>query len=926
MQVLRKIVNRFNALRTTIPAWKSCIVLFLGIITPTAYPMGSELLSNPSLEAAKHERADGYVYLPIPGGMRGEAKCTITSDAHSGKNALLVTRLNDGGIYGIYPPFKKISPSDKVRYYKVSVWMKVQPVGGHPVAINIQCAKSDWSKGYHKYYGDVGSEWKEYVLLIKLDPGQDIGHFRICIGYGLTVNGDLTFLDDFSFREITADEFAKFLALQSARTNKRWKQVKAPAKETPGRNLLMNPSFENGIEHWGLSYTMQSRSRSDQMSWDSNEKIYGKHSLRYNAWPRWYEAGGRIQAALVHVKKGGTYTLSAYMKTNEPGIKTCLEVRESVNSSGAAAVSCPLTDKWKRFSMTFQVPKSARGAVIVYIAMPNTWFSKKDFSKRKVWIDAVQLEEGGLSGYSPSPVVEVVGNTSSPNALFREGETVKLNTMMTVPAALCQGGETKWKLIYKIENVFGDIVDKCSFEINPPAKGAVPEIKHSFLWKTKLLGSFCVHMSVKAGDKLLAEGINVFAIIPKLPEDIQKDSELFGLNSFSSTYLCGVAAKIGAGSIRLHDDNYLRWSMLQQAKGDNCWYEPQKDAILKNAKKAGIRILANMELGSLWATTALPKIKGYNRIKYPPQLGPWQVFVGNQARHFKDIVDAWEIWNEPYLQDWWKGTPKDYVDMLKVSYREIKKVDSELPVVGICGQLNSNGWNKDCLTLGAINFMDVFSYHMYISRNSGGPEKNWIKNVAENRKNLINAGKDVPIWNTEAGCSHESYYKVFYDAKQNVLPRISPAIIAQAYATSLAAGMKRLYWYVLAEDWGPAGAGGLHMLEYNGTPKPVIPAFAVCVKYLSGKKFVKKLELGKDTVCFLFKGKSKPVAVIWRSMGAKAIKAELSGNSVNVFNIMGNALNIRNGKIPVEISTFPVYVQGKGTIEQLDSEIKQAIH
>lgn len=882
---------------------------------PAANDAAGELIANSSLENVKNGLPAGYFWNGTAAKVKAEAKVALVKDAHTGENAIAVTRLNDAGEFSVYAPFKKIEPSASPRYFVASVWMKTDAQSA--IRVYIQASNSKWSRGFHAG-ADVHSSWKQFFLLMMLEPGQDISFLRMKFTPALI--GDTLFMDDFSLREISAAEHEKIKAAQQNAGKITWNKVNIPGKNTAGCNLLRNSSFENGLEHWGLSFTMTSRPRSEFLSCDSKEKVNGEHSMRYHAGTRWYDAGGRVQSPPIPVVKGKRYTFSAYMKCNEPGLDGALEVRYRAQAAPAVSTVVRLTDAWKRYVLSFEAGECPDGIAVISIAMPGTWMkSKTDFSKRSVWIDAVQFEEGGVSEYAPAPVVEMTGSTPSANALFVEDEPVTLVTRINVPDALVKDNTAKWNLEYTFENIFGEIADARSFEIEPGGRAG---IEHSCVWDTKLLGSYCAHMKLKSGNTVLAEGINVFAIMPKLPDGILKDSGLFGVNTTSSEFLVDVVGKMGVGSIRLHDDSYMRWTMLRQDKDDPYWYEPEKEKVLQHMKSTGVYILGNMELGSIWASTAPDAVKGWERAIYPPALSEWRMFVHELATHFKNTVDAWEIWNEPYLDNWWKGTAPQYVAILDAANQEIRNVESSTPVVGICGQAYFNGWDTDCLKAGALKSMNVFSFHDYVSKQSG-PVTDWLKNIETMKQKCTEAGKNIPIWNTECGVGegHDSWYTQFYSGKKAKL-RLSPALLVQTYVTSLAGGIDRLYWYWLMEDWGPAQTGCLGMLEYNGTPKPVIPAFTVCVKNLAGKTLAKRIDMGKDINCFIFAGNGRPVAVIWQNIGIPAKKIVLPANSVSVSDIMGNALPEANGKIAVEVSAFPHYVQGNGSVEELAAAIK----
>lgn len=329
---------------------------------------------------------------------------------------------------------------------------------------------------------------------------------------------------------------------------------------------------------------------------------------------------------------------------------------------------------------------------------------------------------------------------------------------------------------------------------------------------------------------------------------------------------------------------------------------------------------------SPWASTAPDTVKGFARRVYPPKLNAWRKFVADQTRHFEGMIDSWEVWNEPYHPKWWKGTAEEYVKILRVAYEEIKKVNSSIPVVGICGQSFSQGWVKDCLDAGALKYMDVFSYHDYMNFEKGGPEEyrpSWRDAIISHKQNLVKRGKPIPVWNTEGAVNSQSYYRRFYTGKASRVG-LSPAYLVRAYASGLAAGQEKFYWFYLVGDPGPGQCGGLGMLEYNETPKSVIPAFAVCVKYLDGKKFVRELKPHKHTRCFVYEGHGNSTAVVWRILDAPDVTLKFSHKDVKVIDMMGNQLPVKDKVTNAKISAFPIYIEGLGSTNELVSALEKS--
>jgi len=127
-------------------------------------------------------------------------------------------------------------------------------------------------------------------------------------------------------------------------------------------------------------------------------------------------------------------------------------------------------------------------------------------------------------------------------------------------------------------------------------------------------------------------------------------------------------------------------------------------------------------------------------------LTDWEKLVKNVVKDAPD-VDAWEIWNEPDVQKfqlgYMDGTPEHYFEMLKIAYNIIKNETSAL-VVGPA--ISSSGlqtdWLQRLVTLGALNYLDVVSIHLYYDT------------MSDNQRYLTQVRSivgDKPIWVTEIG-------------------------------------------------------------------------------------------------------------------------------------------------------------------------------
>jgi len=169
-----------------------------------------------------------------------------------------------------------------------------------------------------------------------------------------------------------------------------WKHDATHVPLSPTRNLMPNPSFEQGLRYWtwsggGAKYTPSALPRYDI----SSDAKYGKNAL----FLRPVQTGSNgIQSFPIQLDKSKTYTLSFYAKSNRDNnflrIVQGNAPRTAFNGfyktqwwgdTREPNCSFRLTKEWKRYSKTF--PGSPTGLVIM-------------LGGNDILLDGIQLEEG----------------------------------------------------------------------------------------------------------------------------------------------------------------------------------------------------------------------------------------------------------------------------------------------------------------------------------------------------------------------------------------------------------------------------------------------------------------------------------------------------------------------------------------------------
>ncbi|MFM1916523.1 MAG: hypothetical protein RJB01_38, partial [Actinomycetota bacterium] len=141
----------------------------------------------------------------------------------------------------------------------------------------------------------------------------------------------------------------------------------------------------------------------------------------------------------------------------------------------------------------------------------------------------------------------------------------------------------------------------------------------------------------------------------------------------------GAVPTISYGGVRLWDSG-VAWGQVEQKKGKYWWNG--MDAAISNANAQQKSIL--YVLGSTPAWAATNKSQG----RYPnkgaasnPTMKDWKNWVTTVVKRYGASIDAYQIWNEANLADFYQGTPQQMADLTQAAYKIIRKYDPTAKVV-----------------------------------------------------------------------------------------------------------------------------------------------------------------------------------------------------------------------------------------------------
>ncbi len=239
----------------------------------------------------------------------------------------------------------------------------------------------------------------------------------------------------------------------------------------------------------------------------------------------------------------------------------------------------------------------------------------------------------------------------------------------------------------------------------------------------------------------------------KLP--LYSSSDIYGINVhlWNNTVLAKVK-EAGIGWIRID----INWNEIESRRGQFNYKEV--DRVVNYANSNGLKVLAVLAYTPSWAN-------GGKSRNYPPlKTNYWTNFVSVTVQRYKGKIKYWSIWNEPNVDDFFKGSPQTYTnDILIPASNTIKSIDPNSKIVAPdVTYLTSpdNRWDtyiKPILNKGK-NYIDIVSMHIYDSKGAQAIMDKIEKGdvVYDSIMHILNitgcGGKD--FWLTETGWSTAS--------------------------------------------------------------------------------------------------------------------------------------------------------------------------
>ncbi len=774
--------------------------------------------------------------------------------------------------------------------YRVSLWAK----GDINVPLEILFRKH--GNPYTTYFSKafkISDEWKKYSFVAPVNVTDSSTYFM----FRFTSKGDI-YLDDISV--IPVDD----LSIDSHQND---------------GNLIGNGSFEIGTYRWGVEYRgigheneMAVRALDLAATMDSSRSKYGKHSLKI---PSVDTAKFLLNSEYIVLNPNKKHTLSFWAYSERQRNIYAGIVSGYFGNNRKQLETIHVGPEWKYYVISAESE----------ITEDNLYFvSFEGWGADSLWIDGVQLVEGDAKPFLNKTPVEIGFSKKNNHSLFDLNEkiSIKVHISGNKQPGVCKVKvdsfnyyDEKKTLLYEDCNLDSYSLDSFfnkDIILSPPSD------------KT---GYFRLVAEVLLNGKSVDSSEHAIGVVPKIIKNTVTDdlnSPFGGHGRFVKSEL-DTLSQLGVRWLRMHPPHGTKWSQVEINKGKFNY----SDKEILPVKEAGFNILGSLDKTPRWASDAPDNYKRY--WSYPPRdLDDWENYVFNVVSHYKGIIDYWEVWNEPDSDGFLKipgvfgrdRKPDVYVELLRRAYIAAKKANPDAVIVGgsATGKPPSR-WLKKIFDKGALDYMDIVSFHYYTDGRPGDALGFTIAAEVRKINDLIkqNTKRNIPIWETESGVM---YPKSSYTTLKEVSPSYAvpddeaAAYMVRNYVHLLASGVKKWFYYSMYTSPRTDRREATGFFEWDGSPRPLSIAYAVLSSMLSNLLYADTYDINESLVITMFSNDKKDLLVVSTKLWKKdallthSMRTSDLYKSYKLFNIMGNEIdfNLDNSTLEFDVGREPVYL------------------
>ena len=319
------------------------------------------------------------------------------------------------------------------------------------------------------------------------------------------------------------------------------------------------------------------------------------------------------------------------------------------------------------------------------------------------------------------------------------------------------------------------------------------------------------------------------------------------------------------GTIRLWDAG-VAWGQVQQKK--NLFWWNGMDAAIASANAQGMSITYVLGSTPKWAQKKAPKGNyPYNGTGAAnPKMSDWKKWVKAVVQRYGNSIDAYQIWNEANLADFYDGTPKQMAALTKEAYKIIRAYDPTAKVVAASSTVRlTKSYNRFfpayLKELKKQKWpVDALGVHTYPPGKDTPADRLALLDKVNKDIKKGKVPSRIELWDTEVNYGIKGPGKV---KGQTITGGQAADWTASTFLDSILTGVDRTYWYYWYRPDGRLGIildntpqGDAGRLGYQTAYDWMVNSFYSCTRGGPGQPNV--CQLGDDT---------NPEVVVWSNEG-----------------------------------------------------------
>lgn len=288
------------------------------------------------------------------------------------------------------------------------------------------------------------------------------------------------------------------------------------------------------------------------------------------------------------------------------------------------------------------------------------------------------------------------------------------------------------------------------------------------------------------------------------------------------------------------------WDSIEEEKGKFNWMF-WDDFVKMAVDDYGITLVPYVCYMPQWNSTG--EKDTMNFWSYPPKdYDAFGEFMTRLVNRYKSRIKSWELWNEPDISAYWRGTPEEFARLVKVGSRAVRQADPKAIVV-LGGLAINPGFFRQLFRDYDISpYVDVVNMHNYYETWSNNPIERLPDYINELYEIVMRYGNKQSFWLAEVGYSTwrmkqnkvSDDYNPYYDYEHT--PRYQALELFKTLTLALSAGkLAAICWYELKDlpssesVIGDNNNRNLGVAYADYTPKPSLKSLSFFNKFFSGK-------------------------------------------------------------------------------------------